>query len=56
MLRAANFTQQVPTEENLRDHYMDMYLGLVADKLEAPERVEFRNNLNLFNLFGNQGG
>ena len=53
MLRAANFTQQVPTEENLNTHYMDIYLELVTAKLEAPERVSYRNNLNLFNLFGN---
>lgn len=57
MLRAANFTQRVPTEENLKSHSMDLYLDLLAAKLKSPRRVKYRNNLNLFNLFGNsQGG
>lgn len=53
MLRAANFTQQVPTEENLRTHYMDIYVDLVAARRDASERVGYRNDFNLFNLFGN---
>ena len=53
MLRAANFTQQAPTEQNLHTHYMDIYLDLVTAKLDASERVNYRNDLNLFNLFGN---
>jgi len=56
MLRAANFTQQVPTEDNLNNHFMDIYIDLIAAKLESPERVSYRNNLNLFNIFGNDPG
>lgn len=57
MLRAANFTQRIPTEDNLNNHFMDLYIDLITAKLESPERVSYKNNLNLFNLFGNdQGG
>lgn len=52
MLRAANFTQQTPNEENLHNHRMTLYLDLLDKKIPAARQVPYKNNLNLFNLFG----
>lgn len=53
MMRATRFTQQPLSEENLNNHYMSVYLQRVRAKLDSPERVPYRNTLNLFNLFEN---
>lgn len=52
MLRATGFTQQLLDEENLQHHQMQVYLTLLADKLETAEEVAYEHNFNLFNLFG----
>jgi hypothetical protein len=56
MLRATKFTQKPLTENNVKNHYMDLYLGLVRAKLNSPRQVQYRNSFNLFNLFGNEAG
>jgi hypothetical protein len=56
MLRATKFTQKPLTENNVKNHYMDLYLGLVRAKLTSPRQVQYRNSFNLFNLFGNEAG
>lgn len=54
MLRATQFTQQMPDEQNLQHHQMDRYIALLDRKMEHARRVPFNNSLNLFNLFGTQ--
>lgn len=56
MLRATKFTQKPLTENNVNNHYMDLYLELVRAKLNSPRQVQYRNSFNLFNLFGNDSG
>lgn len=53
MLRATRFTQKPLHEENLKNHYMQLYLDRVRAKLKSPELVPYRNSFNLFNLFDN---
>jgi len=53
MLRATRFTQKPLHEDNLKNHYMQLYLDRVRAKLKSPEQVPYRNTFNLFNLFGN---
>ena len=53
MLRATRFTQQPLNEENLKNHYMNLYLDRIRAKLKSPQPVPYRNTFNLFNLFGN---
>lgn len=53
MLRATKFTQKRPTDSNLKNHYMNLYLEQVRAKTESPEEVPYENSFNLFNLFGN---
>lgn len=56
MLRATRFTQQAPNENNLKNHHMQFYLERVSAKMNSSERVPYRNNFNLFNLFGKDRG
>ena len=56
MLRATKFTQKPLTENNVKNHYMDLYLQRVRAKLQSPRQVQYSNSLNLFNLFGNDAG
>lgn len=53
MLRATRFTQKPLHEENLKNHYMQLYLERVRAKMKSPELVPYPNSFNLFNLFGN---
>jgi hypothetical protein len=56
MLRATQFTRQPLTEENVKNHYMRLYLDLIEPKTKSARRVTYRNDFNLFNLFGNDQG
>jgi triacylglycerol lipase len=52
MLRASSFTQKLLSEENLQHHQMTLYLEMLKAKTKSPTLVPYRNNYNLFNLFG----
>jgi triacylglycerol lipase len=52
MLRATKFTQQMLDEQNLHNHKMDLYLSLIDSMLQQSTQVTFKNDFNLFNLFG----
>ncbi len=54
MLRATRFTQRMLDRQNLEHHRMSLYLDLIDNKTTSATEVPFRNNLNLFNLFGNK--
>ena len=56
MLRATSFTQKALSEENLNNHYMNIYLDRVRAKMKSPQLVPYRNSFNLFNLFGADPG
>lgn len=56
MLRAVQFTQQPLSEENVKNHYMGLYLDLIEAKTKSASQVTYRNDFNLFNLFGNDQG
>ena len=52
MLRATKFTQQMLDEENLINHRMDLYLQLIDSKMAGAMQIPYKNDFNLFNLFG----
>ena len=52
MLRTTKFTQKQLTEDNLHNHKMTFYLELLNKKKLSNELVPYKNNFNLFNLFG----
>ena len=54
MLRAVKFTQQALSEDNLKHHQMNQYLMMLNKKIPTSKLVPFKNNLNLFNLFGKE--
>jgi triacylglycerol lipase len=54
MLRATKFTQRRLSEENLRNHQMAAYLNLIEARTTTSEKVPYKTNLNLFNLFGSE--
>jgi len=52
MIRVTKFTQEPLTENNLDDHHISLYIALINKKIPVSKLVPFKNNLNLFNLFG----
>lgn len=53
MLRATRFTQQPFNQENIENHNMSVYLDMIEAKTKSSRLMPYKNNLNLFNLFGN---
>lgn len=53
MLRAVNFVQTVPTEENLMNHKMTYYLQLIDNKLSQAREVPYKSPFNPLNWIGN---
>jgi len=45
-------SKSLTTSNNLKNHHMRFYLERVREKMNSAERVPYRNNFNLFNLFG----
>jgi triacylglycerol lipase len=54
MLRATKFTQKPLSEGNLKNHQMSFYLNLLDARVTSSERVPYKTDLNLFNLFGSE--
>lgn len=54
MLRATRFTQQPFNQENIENHNMSVYLGMIDAKTKSSRLVPYKNNLNLFNLLGGE--
>lgn len=52
MLRATRFTQQLLSQENVKNHQMSAYLVMLDAKTKSSKRVPYQTDLNLFNLFG----
>jgi pimeloyl-ACP methyl ester carboxylesterase len=52
MLRATKFTQRMVDQQNVDNHKIDIYLGLIENKLSSAEQLPYKNDFNLFNLFG----
>ena len=48
MLRATGFLSQAPNEQNLKNHMMAGYLGLIEQKLGHAERVAWKNDFSIF--------
>lgn len=49
MLRAIKFTQEVISEENVKNHKISLYKNLIANKIDGSEQVPFESSFNLFN-------
>jgi len=53
MMRAVDFTQAIPSEQNLQSHQMSYYLSLIKNKIDHAQEVPYKSMFNLFKLFGN---
>ena len=53
MMRAVDFTQAIPSEQNLQSHQMSYYLSLIKNKIDHAREVPYKSMFNLFKLFGN---
>jgi triacylglycerol lipase len=54
MLRATRFTQKMLSQENVKNHEMSAYLSQVDLKSKSSSLVPYKNDFNLFNLFGSE--
>jgi len=54
MMRAIKFTQEPLNENNLQNHQMSLYIEMLAKKIPSSQLIPFKNNFNLFNLFGSE--
>ena len=54
MLRATRFTQQPFNQNNIQNHSMSVYLGMLGAQTKDFRQVPYKVDLNLFNLFGGE--
>lgn len=51
MMRAVQFFQEVPNEQNLQHHMMTLYLDLLDKKLRNGKQVPYKTGIKLFDMF-----
>lgn len=54
MMRATAFLNETISEENLKQHYMSLYIESLLQKQANPERVPYQNDFSIFDLFGSK--
>lgn len=54
MLRAADFLNDVPSEQHLKNHFMSTYIDYLTKKLDKPEQVQFKNDFKFSDWFGSK--
>ena len=52
MMRVTDFLNQTISEENLQQHYMQLYIESLSRKLVNPERIPYKNDFSIYDLFG----
>jgi hypothetical protein len=56
MLRAAGFLNQQLNRQNLQYHRMVSYLASVGRKQNKAQWVPYKNDFNIFSIFGGNDG
>lgn len=52
MMRAADFLNDMPSEQHLSNHFMSTYISNIKDKLDSPEEIEYKSDFKLSDWFG----
>lgn len=52
MRRALDFMNDIPSEENLKNHYMTTYIKYLKAKQKSPVQVEYKSDFSFSNWFG----
>ena len=50
--RAADFLNDIPSEQHLTNHFMTTYINYLKTKLASPEEIEFKSDFKLSDWFG----
>jgi hypothetical protein len=52
MMRAVDFLNDIPSEQNLRNHFMTTYINHLQSKLETPVEIEYKRDFKFSDWFG----
>ena len=52
MMRATYFLNEMISEKHLQQHYMSLYIKSLSQKLRNPQRVPYKSNFSINDLFG----
>ena len=52
MMRATDFLNDLPSDENLKNHFMTNYINHIKPKLNGAEEIEYKSNFSFSNWFG----
>ncbi|MDT8282812.1 MAG: lipase family protein [Gammaproteobacteria bacterium] len=52
MLRATDFLDDIPSEQNLNNHFMTTYISNIKPKLNGAKEIEYKSNFSFSNWFG----
>jgi len=52
MKRAADFLNDIPSEQHLRNHFMTTYIKHLQSKLETPVEIEYKSDFKFSDWFG----
>lgn len=52
MMRAADFLNDMPSEQHLSNHFMSTYISNIKDKLDSPEEIKYKSDFKLSDWFG----
>lgn len=52
MMRAVDFLNDIPGEQNLRNHFMTTYINHLQSKLETPVEIEYKRDFKFSDWFG----
>jgi len=51
MLRTVQFFKETPGEQNVQNHFMTLYLGLIEKKLTSSKKVPYKTGFTLYDMF-----
>jgi len=52
MMRAADFLNDIPSEQHLNNHFMSTYINHLKPKLNSPEEIKYKSDFKLSDWFG----
>lgn len=52
MMRAADFLNDMPSEQHLSNHFMSTYISNIKAKLNSPEEIKYKSDFKLSDWFG----
>lgn len=56
MMRAADFLNDVPSQQHLTNHFMSSYIANIKTKLDSPVEVKYKSDFKFSDWFGSTSG